>query len=367
MRFPNPFPMPARVSLRDIAGRAGVHFSTVSLALKNSPRLSEGTRKRIQAIAIDMGYQHDPWLDALLAYRDTNRRRKHPIVLGYVSSWDAPIESLPHHRFFWFGAKRRADELGFKLEHFSLAEPGMKAARLERILKARGIDGIILSSFSEGAARLEFDWSWLAAVRIELQPAWPPLSTVSVDHLRAVQVAVRRILTLGYRRPGLVLGHNWSELVEDHWLMGFLWAQQWLKPGDRLPALLIRRDNGIDKARAAFESWMSRYAPDVLLGPHAQIEERLASGNRRIPRDIAVADPFLEEPHSFYAGITHSLEAVGAKALELLVGMLTQNVRGIPKEMTRTYVDGRWNDGPSCPPVGRQAAAGPRPKGASCA
>jgi DNA-binding LacI/PurR family transcriptional regulator len=300
-----------------------------------------------------MGYKHDPWLDALLAYRDTNRRRKHPMVLGYVSSWNAPIESLPHHRFFWRGAKQRAAGLGFRLEHFSLAEPGMKATRLEKILKARGIDSIILSSFSEGAARLEFDWSWLAAVRIEFQPAWPPLSTVSVDHLRAIQEAVRRVLKLGYTRPGFILGHNWSELVEDHWQMGFLWAQQWLKPNDRIPTLLIRNGENIDKARAAFESWVSNYAPDVLLGPHAQIEERLAPRKRRGPQEIAVADPFLEEPHAFYAGIGHSLETVGAKAVELLVGMLIQNVRGIPQEMTRTYVDGHWYAGPSCPPRGR--------------
>jgi len=343
--------MPVRVTLRDIAGRAGVHFSTVSLALKNSPRLPEGTRKRVQAIALEMGYRHDPWLDALLAYRDANRRRLHPIVLGYVTSWDAPIETLPHHRLFWLGARRRAEDLGFKLEHFSLADPGITAGRLEKILRARGIDGVILGSFSEGAARLDFDWSRLAAVRIELQPAWPPLSTVSVDHLRAIQRAVCKVHELGYARPGFVLEHNWSKLVEDHWLMGFLWAQQSLAPEDRIPPLLLHRDDSLDKARAVLASWRSRYAPDVLLGPHAQLAKHLAGGTRRAPKPAAIADPFLETPHAIYAGIVHNLEAVGAKALELLAGMLAQNVRGIPREMTRTYIDSQWSDGPSCPPA----------------
>lgn len=353
MPFLNPPRMPAYVSIRDIARHAGVHFSTVSLALKNSPRIAEATRKRIQSVAADMGYQHDPWLDALISYRDAGRRRRSPIVLGYVSSWDAPIETLPHHRFFWSGAKKRAGELGFRLEHFSLAGSGMKPSRLEKILKARGIKGVILTSFSEGAARLDFDWSAFAAVRIELQPAWPPMVTVSVDHLRAIQEAVRQVRRLGYRRPGFMLGYNWSELVEDHWLMGFLWAQQSLAPADRIPPLLLRPKDSTDAAAAAFKSWMLDCAPDVLLGPHETIETRFAPTLQMLGREVAIADPFLEQPHPHYAGISHQLETVGARALEILVGMLTQNVRGIPAEMSRTSIDGRWQDGPSCPPLSR--------------
>lgn len=342
--------MTERISLRDIAARAGVHFSTVSLALKNSPRLSLVTRQRIQRIAADLGYRHDPWLDALVAYRDAKRRQRHPTVLGYVSCWDAPIESLPHHRHFWTGARLRAEELGIKLEPFSLAEPHMSAARLEKILQARGIECMILSSFSEGAERLDFDWSRLAAVRVEFQPAWPPVATVSVDHLRIIQEAVRQVLLLGYRRPGLVLGHNWSQLVEDHWLIGFAWSQRQLAPEDRIPPLATRYQDSAATARRQFRSWFAEHAPDVILGAHGTIEARLESSRADIPRAFALADPFLEQPHPFYAGVVHPLKAVGAKAVEQLVGMLTQNARGIPAEVTRTYVDGRWCPGPSCPP-----------------
>jgi LacI family transcriptional regulator len=342
--------MTERISLRDIAARAGVHFSTVSLALKNSPRLSAETRQRIQRIAGDLGYKHDPWLDALLAYRDAKRRQKHPTVLAFVSCWDAPIESLSHHRFFWSGAQRRAEELGLRLDRFSLAAPQMNAARLEGVLQARGIESIILSSFSEGAARLDFDWSRFAVVRIEFQPAWPPAPAVSVDHLRIIQEAVRQVLLLGYRRPGLVLGHNWSVLVEDHWHIGFAWAQRQLAPADRIPALATRFEDEIEAARRAFRSWLSEYEPDVILGAHGTIEARMESAGDDVPRRIALADPFLEQAHPFYAGVVHPLEAVGAKAVEQLVGMLTHNMRGIPAEVTRTYVDGRWSPGPSCPP-----------------
>lgn len=43
-----------RVTLADIAKRAEVHVTTVSLALRNHPRLPEKTRSRIQKLAKEM-------------------------------------------------------------------------------------------------------------------------------------------------------------------------------------------------------------------------------------------------------------------------------------------------------------------------
>jgi LacI family transcriptional regulator len=342
--------MTTRITLRDVALRSHVHVSTVSLALRNSPRLPEGTRARVQAIAKEMGYAHDPLLDALLAYRDSARRQSNPAVLAYVTSWPVALDASPHHRFYWHGATQRAAELGFRLEHFSLSEPGMTDVRLGQILLARGIHGVVLSSFAEGSAEVRFDWAQFAAVRIELQPVWPPFRTTAVDHVRAIQEAVRQALRLGYGRPGFLLGHNWSELVEDHWKMGFLWAQQSLPAADRLPIFLFKSDWRVLPREDRFKAWYAGNRPDVLIGPYHQIETRLGDLSLTVPHGVAVIDPFLEVPHPFYAGVLHNFEEVGARAVENLVMAVTQNLRGIPQVMVRSYVDGFWQPGLSCPP-----------------
>jgi LacI family transcriptional regulator len=341
--------MPRRITLRDVATRANVNVSTVSLALRNSPRLPEATRTRIQSLAKEMGYTRDSWLDALLSYRDTTRRQTHPLVLAYVTSWEMPLEKIPHHRFYWKGAVRRAGELGFQLEHFSLAHPGMTDVRLGSILEARGITGIVLSSFARGAAELRFDWSRFSAVRIDLQPASPLLSTTAVDHMRAIIQAVRQGVSHGYRRPGFMLGHDWSELVEDRWEIGFTWAQRSLAPKDRLPIFTFNADWKRAPRQHRFKAWYSQHRPDVLIGPYFHIEARLRDLNLVVPRDIAVIDPFLETPHPFYAGIIHDFEEVGARAVENLVLLVTRNIRGIPPVIVRSYVDGSWVPGASCP------------------
>lgn len=48
---------PRRVTIATIAEQAGVHRSTVSLALRDDPRLPVATRERIKGIARDLGYK----------------------------------------------------------------------------------------------------------------------------------------------------------------------------------------------------------------------------------------------------------------------------------------------------------------------
>ena len=58
-----------RTTMKDVAQQLGVHTTTVSLALRNSPKLPIETREKIQALAKKMGYHQDPMLSALTAYR----------------------------------------------------------------------------------------------------------------------------------------------------------------------------------------------------------------------------------------------------------------------------------------------------------
>ena len=62
---PEPLPLPddvteppreKYVTLKDVARRAGVHFTTVSLALRRHPGIPAQTRLRLMAIAKELGY-----------------------------------------------------------------------------------------------------------------------------------------------------------------------------------------------------------------------------------------------------------------------------------------------------------------------
>jgi LacI family transcriptional regulator len=63
--------MDRRPTHQDIATIACVSQVTVSLALRSHPRIPESTRKRIEAIARQIGYRPDPMLSSLVAYRNS--------------------------------------------------------------------------------------------------------------------------------------------------------------------------------------------------------------------------------------------------------------------------------------------------------
>ena len=80
--------MRKNVTIKDIAHIAGVHHTTVSLALRNSKALKKETKEKIQAIAVEMGYRAN-----LLAQGFRNRRSN---TIGIL------VPSIQHHFFAKF-------------------------------------------------------------------------------------------------------------------------------------------------------------------------------------------------------------------------------------------------------------------------
>jgi LacI family transcriptional regulator len=342
--------MKQRVSLKDIAERAGVHPTTVSMALRDHPRLPESTRTRIKKIATEMGYARDPALSALVQYRNRAFRRRNPPVIAYVTHWSGLTgwKNVLGHPYLYEGARVRAEDLGYKLEHFSLRESGMTAARMSKILLARGIRGVILSSFQHPFERLELDWRNFAALRIGLQPAWPPLHVITNNHLQIMRSGLERVRKLGYLKPAAVYGDDWSSHVEELWDIGYNWGKSKLPSDCQVPPFLF--DSAIAAPRChRFAAWFEKHRPDVLLGPNREVMERLDEMGLKVPGDVAVADIFLERQDRFFAGVVHNSVEVGAKAVEILSGMVINNQLGIPAIPIRTGIDGTWFGGPSCP------------------
>ena len=87
-----------RVTLLDIAKEAGVHVTTVSLALKCHPRIPGETQERVRRIADELGYRPDPMLSSLVAYRTHKRPAAfHGTLAWLVSSAEGfNWQEVPH-------------------------------------------------------------------------------------------------------------------------------------------------------------------------------------------------------------------------------------------------------------------------------
>jgi len=342
-----------RVTLADIAREAGVHVTTVSLALRNHPRLPESTRLRLQNLAKLRGYTPDPWLRALVAYRDKVSSRHSPPTLAYVTNWNTRWgwKQATAHPDFYAGALAKATELGFNLEHFWMREPGLTHGRLSRILYARGINGVIIASHvREIDVTLHFDWDRFSAVKIDYFPHQPELPNVTNNQLQIIRLAMEKIMAAGYRRIGFVIDEGYDITVDNLWRVGFLWEQQKLPAECRIPAYLVPNP-------VHFDRWFHRYRPEVIISKADFVAEPFRAMALRIPRDVAYVDIFLEDQTGKTAGVRQNHSTVGALAVEMLAEQLQHNKRGVPAIPTTTYVEGTWFDGASCPmPVHAPAA-----------
>jgi LacI family transcriptional regulator len=335
---------------REIAAACRCSQSTVSNALRDHPRISPATREKIQRVARSLGWRANPLASAFMAHlRSTKRPRYHAnLAFAVTHPANAKIDALPpHQRESFHGARQRAAELGYVLEPVWLHEPGMNAARLARILKSRGMPGLLVPSLLGPADYFSpFDWSPFASVALGHALPGVPLHRVAFNYSRGVPMALRRLHEMGYRRIGVIVSTAYDAKVDHGWLPPLYfaqkqpWARRCLKPfvfSDSTPAERLR-----------IAEWIEETRPDVILGEYIAWHA-LHDLGWKIPNDIAFASFDWSVDHPDIAGIHQGHDTLGRMAVDLLTAQLLQNERGLAATPKLLLIDGSWRDAESVP------------------
>ena len=339
--------MASRITLRDIARRADVHISTVSLALRNSPKLRLEMRTRIQKIATDLGYTPDAAMAALVAYRKGIRVSSYQSTLAWLDNWPmrGGLRGVKSFNEYFLGASKRALQFGYKLEEFSLHSPGITPARMASILRARNIQGIIVPPQEHDGTKLDFDFTSFSAVALgySLRPAC--LHIVTNHQFLSVTLLVNKLHGLGYRRIGLCLHSDWDNKVNHGYTSGFVSTQNGQPSKDRIPPHILDGLTPDD-----FRKWVVKYRIDAIITQSitGDLIKWLRPLGLACPRDIGIADLSVHlDTKLEFAGIYQNDPLIGATAVDFVIGMLQRNERGLPSTIIDTLVDGVWQPGSS--------------------
>lgn len=344
-------PCPEKIppSQRDIARAAGASQGAVSLALNNSPRLSARLRDHIQAVARQLGYQPNPYLSGLSAYRKQRRRPNYQATLAWISSYPPGMRhwrDIPTFLHYFEGACQRAGELGYRLEAFELAVPDMTPAHMEKILKARNIPGILIAPQPGSRARFPISLERFSAITFGYTLTDPRLHLVTHNHFRAMETLLGTLRMRGYKRIALALEAE-NDLRFDRILgSAFLRAQADWRPSERIPIFDAPR-----LTPANFMAWIRRYKPDAIVTLWEPALSVLQAAGRNVPTDIGLA--MLSIPHrdGTLAGMWENPEIVGARAIESLIEMVHRGERGIPEHPTCVLVESTWTEGKTIRPL----------------
>jgi LacI family transcriptional regulator len=338
------------VTLAAVAERAGVHRSTVSLALRNHPRIPEETRRRIQALATQMGYRPNPLVSALMQLRRSMGPVPVRANLAYLTAFPTRYGWREHPPNFFPGADARARELGYRITDFWLREPRMTPQRMARILKARGTHGIIISRPPPGTPTIDFPWNEFASVSLGVTLEEPDTHRVSHHHFYDARLAFDHARALGYRRIGLAVLHLKYPRAQQRWIGGVLARSLEIPPEDRVEPLVLQH-----YVPQRLTDWIRRERVDVVIsGETVPCLAELSAARIRIPDDIGFAALNIFDREPVRAGVYHDPAHTGATAVDLLVSQLYRNEQGLPAVPTEVMLNGKWQDGPSLPPAIRR-------------
>lgn len=331
-----------RVTIRDIAGECGVHFTTVSRALSRHPSIPSKTCERISRKAQEMGYKPDPMLSAISAYRTRIRSRSYQGNIAWVTNYPEP-EGWARHEIFrlhYEGALQRSDELGYRLEKFWLGDPEMNHVRAGQILQARNIRGLLLCAQPAAGVKLDLEWSRFSCVTFGYTLASPALHMVSGNTFQSIVKTIEQVRSLGYARIGFAISSSDDERIYNIWSGAFLAQQQHWPRSERIRMYSPTRLN-----EKGFLGWVRRYKPDAIIAHDQSLIEVLEAAGFRVPKDIGFATPSVRSDPRQPSGIDENPQEMGRVAVNMLVGMLQRNEMGIPDNTHCLLVKGTWHMG----------------------
>ena len=326
-------------TLQDIANEAGVSRNTVSLALRNSPRISEGTRERIGRVAEALGYRPNPMVSALMQSRRGGRTPAATANLAFLHNYSTAEawRQIPHCVEMFRGAAQRAAELGFTLTPV-WAWPGHTPEELTRVLLNRGVVGVALPPVFSRQPPPSLAWDRFAATAIGPTLKTPELHRVGADFQGLIPIAVRELAALGYRRIGVLSTPRSDARVDYAWDAGLAIARRQSARG-RVAIAQYRKP---DLRNPQFSGWMREHQIQALIvAGMSGVAEQLAAMRLRVPEDIGVADVFSDATP--FASVLRHHEALGALAVETTVNQLLHNERGVPALRRTILVAGRWD------------------------
>jgi LacI family transcriptional regulator len=336
-----------RCTLSNVARAARVSVSAVSYALRNHPKIPPATALRIQRIARKLGYKAHPSVAALMAHIRSGRQPRHAEKIAFVWVEAAPTQAnAPFNRQCIAGARARAEQLGYQMEEFWLSEAGMTPRRLSEILKTRGITGIVFSGCDrKTGVELEMDWSAHATAIIGNAVWNPELHRAGHYHYMSMRRVLHELGRRGYRRPVALLEHVVNERANRAWEAAFLTHH----PAPSLAPDCVRKFSELDPP--AIGTWLRRMRADAVIvtKPMFVAPLRSLAPTRAKPLGWAVLD--LLEGTEELSGIDPGHRMIAANAVDLVVGQLFQNERGIPNEPKKLLFEGHWIEGTTLAPA----------------
>jgi len=217
-----------RVSITNIASKAGVSVATVSRVINSSGYVNKQTRQKVLDALAELNYRPN------LVARSLATRQSNTIGL-----------MIPHIASVFFSSfaaavEERADDLGYNVILTHTREDSVREAKCLDMLINRQVDGIIATPVGHGINYFVDVADRLPIVFAARKIDNIGISSVTVDNLAGSYRVVNHLIKQGFRDIGIITGPTVISTGRDRWLgakrameeNGLVIDPQFVKEGD---------------------------------------------------------------------------------------------------------------------------------------
>ncbi|MCH6255621.1 LacI family transcriptional regulator [Puniceicoccaceae bacterium K14] len=334
-----------RIVMKDVAREAGVHQTTVSLALRDHPSLPQETRKRIKKLAIEMGYRPDPALTALNNYRERVKSAptSHSIGLIINLASEAHLKESHVHEQLIRHSRERAKELGYNLDIFWYGRDYHRSKGLDNVLKTRAIPGLILSAFSYINTDIQLDWDAYSTVKINLLPVGLEVDAILSNQLFAVRLAMRKLRERGIKRIGLAIAEHDEIHTRNLFTGGFYIGQRTYHATERIPPLVFK-PKPMPLLSEQVKDYCIEHKLDALMSNWNILDICAWQATEALGRDCRFVTLDLNDSSRPYGGVNQNHDQVARTAVDQVVGKINTFQKGTSDSHNMTLVDPSWEE-----------------------
>ena len=188
----------SRVTIRDVAAHAGVSHQTVSRVINKTKGVNPDTRAKVDTAITELGYSPNAVARSMA--------RGRTCMMGCIS---------PNLTDFTFasiieGAESEARKQDYFLVSSSAADEDNFSKLIEEMVGSRRVEGLmVINPYADARHKLlpkDFPIVYVGA-----HPREEKVSSISLDDIKAAQIATKHLIDIGHLRIAMVTG----PLVED--------------------------------------------------------------------------------------------------------------------------------------------------------
>ena len=269
----------ARVTLKDVAARAGVSYQTVSKVINGQGSVGRETEELIWQVVGELGYRTNVTARSL--------RKQATGLIGYTWTPMPPDRVNPILDRFLTGTMQAAEAVGYHLMLFPSPASDEQVSVYRQLIHSGRVDGFIVASTNYDDPRikllLELQFPFVAFGRAN--PEWD-FCFVDVDGRAGVRAATEHLLAQGHRAIAIIAWPG-SSRVGTSRFNGYQDAllAAGIEPNGRW---IARTESSFQEGYAAMAAMLA-LPPDERPTAVVAIDDNLAIGAMRAAIDAGLA------------------------------------------------------------------------------